>query len=130
MNELTPSSFRLPFPAGRDDAQVLTEPFVEEEEKSLRDFLRVIRRRLWLITMFCLGTVLAAVIVVLRTIPIYRAEATLLLERNPPQVLNIREATSESQGVDEYDFYRTQYELLKSQALAARVIQEQGLEMH
>jgi capsular exopolysaccharide synthesis family protein len=45
-------------------------------------------------------------------------------------VLNIREATSESQGADEYDFYRTQFEILKSRALAARVIQEQGLEMH
>src|SRR5262245_19219000 len=130
MSELTPSSLRLPFSAGHENANVFAEPIVTEEETSLLDYWRVIRRRLWLIIICCLATVLPTAFVMQRTIPIYTAWATLLLERNAPQVLDIKEVKLESQGSDEYDFYRTQYEILKSRTLAARVIQEQGLEIH
>src|SRR5256885_13082309 len=114
MNELTPSSFRLPFPAGREDAQGSINPFVEEEEISLRDYWRVIRRRLWFITIFFLGTILTAALVTLIMPPIYTAETTLLIERNAPRVLDIREIHSEPLASDEYDFYKTQYEIFKS----------------
>src|SRR5262249_3981786 len=56
------------------------------------------------------------------------AEATLLIERNAPRVLDLHEGQVEPQGADEYDFYRTQYEILKSRTLAAWVIQEQDLQ--
>jgi len=128
MNKLTPSSFQLPFPSSREDAEVLIKPVVEEEEISLRDYWRVIRRRLWFITIFFLGTVLTTALGLLIMPPIYTAETTLVIERNAPHVLDIREIRSEPLGPDEYDFYRTQYEILKSRTLAARVIQEQGLE--
>jgi hypothetical protein len=49
MSELTPSSFRLPSPSVREDAEVLSKPVVEEEEIRLWDYWRVIRRRLWFI---------------------------------------------------------------------------------
>ena len=127
MNELAPSSFRLPFPSDRKDVEVSINPVVEEEEISLRDYWRVIRRRLWLITIFCLGTVFTTALVILTMTPIYTAETTLLIERNAPHVLDIREIHSEPLGSDEYDFYRTQYEILKSRTLAAWIIQEQGL---
>jgi capsular exopolysaccharide synthesis family protein len=60
--------------------------------------------------------------------PVYTAEATLLIERNAPRVLDIHEVNLEPQVVDEYDFYKTQYEILKSRTLAVWVIQEQALE--
>jgi len=35
MSELIPSSFQLPFPSRREDAEVLIKPLVEEEEMRL-----------------------------------------------------------------------------------------------
>jgi polysaccharide biosynthesis transport protein len=131
MYEIAPSSVPLPFPSGREEAEVLIKPgVVQDDGISLRDYWRVIRRRLWLIVITCFGIVLATALVVLRMTPIYTAETTLLIERQAPQVLEIREVLPEPLGADEYDFYKTQYEILKSRTLAAWSIQEQGLEAH
>ena len=130
MSELIPSTLRRPVSAGQENAKVLIEPIVTEEETSLLNYWWVIRRRLWLVIICCLATALPTAFVVQRKIPIYTAWATLLLERNAPQVLNIKEIQLESQGSDEYDFYRTQFEILRSRTLAAQVIQEQGLGIH
>ena len=71
--------------------------------------------------------VLATALLLMLTSPTYTAEVTLLIERKPPRVLDIHEASAEFFVPDEYDFYKTQYELLKSRALAAKVIRELGL---
>ncbi|MGH8071820.1 MAG: GumC family protein [Candidatus Entotheonellia bacterium] len=131
MNELAPSSFRLSPLSDREDVEVLLKPAtIEEEGHTLRDYWRVIRKHLWLIAACIFGTVLATALVIFMMTPIYTAETTLLIERQAPRVLNIREVLSESLGPDELvvDFYKTQYEILKSRALAAWVIREQGLE--
>jgi len=72
---------------------------------------------------FC-GTVLTTALVLVLMPPTYTAEVTLLIERKPPRVLDMHEASAEFLVPDEYDFYKTQYELLKSRALAAQVIRE------
>jgi uncharacterized protein involved in exopolysaccharide biosynthesis len=72
---------------------------------------------------FC-GTVLTTALVLVLMPPTYTAEVTLLIERKPPRVLDMHAASAELLVPDEYDFYKTQYELLKSRALAAQVIRE------
>src|SRR6266700_4685102 len=106
MSELTPSSLRLSLPSGREDAEVLIKPLVDEEEMRLWDYWRMIRRHLGLITLFFFGTVLATALGLLMMTPVYTAETALLIERNAPRVLDIREVNLEPQGADEYDFYR------------------------
>jgi polysaccharide biosynthesis transport protein len=129
VKELAHSSSQLPSPPDRGDAELLTRPIAMEEEGiSLRDYWQVIRDHLRIIALFCFGTVLIAALLILMMTPIYTAETTLLIERKSPQVLDIREVLSEPLGPDEYDFYKTQYEILKSRTLAALVIREQGLE--
>jgi polysaccharide biosynthesis transport protein len=129
VKELASSSSQLPSPPDRGNAELLARPMVMQDEGLLlRDYWRLIRKRLWLIVIFCCGAVVTAALVILMMSPIYTAETTVLIERTPPQVLNIREVLPEPLGPNEYDFYRTQYEILKSQTLAARVIREQGLE--
>ena len=91
----------------------------------------IMRKHLWLIAACCFGTILVTALVVLMTVPIYTAETTLLIERQAPQVLNIREFLAEPSTVSkekEDGFYKTQYEILKSRSLAAQVIQKQQLE--
>jgi len=80
--------------------------------------------RVRLIAVFFCGTVLTTALLLLLLPPTYRAEVTLLIERKPPRVLDMHEASTELLVPDEYDFYKTQYELLKSRALAAQVIPE------
>jgi polysaccharide biosynthesis transport protein len=129
MNKLAPSSFRLSPLSDRGDVEVLLNPAtIEEEGYTLQDYWRVIRKHLWLIAACIFGTVLATALVIFMMTPMYTAETTLLIEREPPRVLDIGEVISEPLGPDEYDFYKTQYEILKSRALAAWVIREQGLE--
>jgi uncharacterized protein involved in exopolysaccharide biosynthesis len=71
--------------------------------------------------------VLATVFLLMLMPQTYTAEVTLLIERKPPHVLDLPEASAEPLGPDEYDFYKTQYELLKSRALATQVLRELGL---
>jgi capsular exopolysaccharide synthesis family protein len=58
----------------------------------------------------------------------FTASATLLIEPEPPQVLDIRELISEAGSTDDHDYYKTQYDLLKSRDLAAGVIRDLNLE--
>jgi polysaccharide biosynthesis transport protein len=129
MPELAPYTMRLTFPSGRGETTVLVGPVEQEEERlSLRDCWWVMTNRLRLIAAFFCGTVLITALLLVLIPPTYRAEVMLLIERKPPQVLDRPEASAEIFVPDDYDFYKTQYELLKSRALAAQVIRE--LQLH
>ena len=125
MRELPPYTMRLTFPSERGETAVLVGPVSQEEERcSLRDCWWIMTNRVRLIAVFFCGTVLATALLLLLMPPTYRAEVTLLIERKPPRVLDMHEASAELLVPDEYDFYKTQYELLKSRALAAQVIRD------
>ena len=130
MQELAPHTIRLTFPAKREETAVLVEPVGREEERfCLRDCWGVITNRLWLIAVCFCGTVLATALLLVLIPPTYTAEVTLLIERKPPRVLHMPEASAEPLVPDEYDFYKTQYALLKSRTLAAQVIRELRLNL-
>jgi polysaccharide biosynthesis transport protein len=125
MRELAPYTMRLTFPSEGGETAVLVDPVGQEKERlSLRDCWWIITNRFWLIAVFFCGTVLATALLLLLMSPTYTAEVMLLIERKPPRVLDGHEASAELFVPDEYDFYKTQYELLKSRALAAQVIRE------
>ena len=129
MPEFAPYMMRLTFPPKRGETSVLVGPVDQEEEPfSLRDVWWVMTNRLRLIAMFFCGTVLTTALLLALIPPTYTAEVMLLIERKPPRVLDRHEASAEISVPDDYDFYRTQYELLKSRALAAQVIRE--LQLH
>jgi uncharacterized protein involved in exopolysaccharide biosynthesis len=125
MPEFAPYMMRLTFPSKRGETAVLVGPVDQEEEPfSLRDVWWVMTNRLRLIAMFFCGTVLTTALLLALIPPTYTAEVMLLIERKPPRVLDRHEASAEISVPDDYDFYRTQYALLKSRALAAQVIRE------
>jgi uncharacterized protein involved in exopolysaccharide biosynthesis len=131
MRELAPYTMRLTFPSERGETAVLVGPVDHEEERlSLRDYWWVITKRLRLIAVFFGGTVLTTVLLLVLIPPTYTAEVMLLIERKPPRVLDMHEVSAEFLVPDDYDFYKTQYELLKSRALTAQVIRELGLNAH
>jgi polysaccharide biosynthesis transport protein len=94
----------------------------------LADCWRIIRRyRRLIVTMLSVALLLTGFVVFLLERN-FAASATLLIEPEPPQVLDIRELISEAGSTDDHDYYKTQYDLLKSRDLAAGVIRDLNLE--
>ena len=62
--------------------------------------------------------------------PTYTATSTVLIEPRAPQVLDMRELeeTQESGDVAQDTYYGTEYKILQSRSLAARVIRELNLQ--
>ncbi len=103
------------------------EPVAETEDNiDLLSYWHIIWKRRWMVLGVLAIIFITSLIGTLLTTPIYRATTVLQIERQSVQVL-------ETQGVmpteDIYadDFYQTQYELLKSRALAQRVVGQLGL---
>ena len=90
----------------------------------------VIRRRLRT-TLLLVGITLAITTVVLFLMtPQYTAQTQLLIQPDNPQVLNMTQLLADDAGSPDYDYYKTQFELLRSRPLAARVIRELQLDQN
>ena len=98
-----------------------------EEGIGVDELWRVIRRRLRLTVPLVLLTLLITAVVLFLMTPTYKAETKLLIEPEAPQVLNMTQLIEESAGSADYDYYKTEFELLKNRDLAARVIRELNL---
>ena len=106
------------------------EPNRFSSEVNFKEYWRVIRKYRLMI----LALVFAAVVIVVawrfaRT-PQFEAISTILIQPQTPQVLSETKNFNDDQSSysGDYDYYRTQFDLLKSDSLAARVIQDYGLE--
>lgn len=94
----------------------------DDDEIDLLAYWRILVKRRWLV-LGVLGAVVAlALIATLMMPPVYRASATLQIDRESVQVMNI-EGVGNAEG-SAPDFLQTQYELLKSRSLAERVANE------
>lgn len=107
---------RTTLPAHDDDAPGL----------DLLHHARVLQRSAGLIVGIVAAVALVAGVSALRTPRIYRAEAMLLVEPRDQRVLDIQGMATEAVD-DETRYLRTQYQQLKSRALAEQVIRDNGL---
>jgi capsular exopolysaccharide synthesis family protein len=97
----------------------------EEQEVHLRDYLYVVRKRRKPIGFFFLLMLLAALLLTFFGKVIYRAEATILIERENPNVVDFKEVMAFDASTT--DYYQTQYQMLKSRTLIERLIEDQKL---
>src|SRR6185369_12978588 len=92
------------------------------------DFGRVIKKHRRVIVIFSSIIVVTVSVGILPMTTIYTSETTLLIEEKSAQVIDIKQVLSDPIGsTDKYDYYETQFEILKSPSLAAQVIEEQRL---
>lgn len=89
------------------------------------DYLRVIYRRRRLVAAVILAAVAAGAAYTWRTVPIYEARTTILIESDEPNVVTFQEVLDE--GAGQGDYFQTQYQLLESRALAVRTVSALGL---
>ena len=94
-----------------------------EPQPRIADYRRVLRKHRWLMTGIFLLTVLTVGIWTFTQVPIYQAAATILIEPEPPRVLNIQDVTPVG-AMSPWDpaFYPTQYEIIKSRAVVVRAV--------
>src|SRR5919106_6599409 len=102
---------------------------VEDQVHPLRDYWLMAKRHRWLILSCASVSLIIAALYAFTRTPLYTSETTVLIERRAPQILNLKDARGEATDNDyNEEFYKTQYEILKSRALAERVIRHEGLE--
>lgn len=103
-------------------------PAAEEQGLLIQDYWRIIKHYRWLILTCAFVTLLSMGFYTFTRIPLYTAEATLLIDRKPPVVLKSQQDTQIDASADYSDeFYKTQYEILRSRDLAATVVRDSGL---
>jgi capsular exopolysaccharide synthesis family protein len=102
--------------------ELFEEKRADDDEIDLLAYWRILLKRRWLV-LGVLGAVVAlALVATLMMPPVYRASATLQIDRESVQIMNI-EGVGNAEGAAP-DFLQTQYELLKSRSLAERVANE------
>ena len=104
------------------------EPVAETEDSiDLLSYWHIIYKRRWMV-LGVLGIIfLTSLVGTLLTTPIYRATSVLQIDRQTVQVMNNVQGVMPTEDSYADDFYQTQYELLKSRALAQRVVSQLGL---
>lgn len=126
----SPYFFRRGEPRPDDVITVNSYSVTDESLFSLAEYLRILQQYRWLILGVAAAVLTAALVFTFTRTPMYTAEAILLIERQAPRVLKAQEDTQSTQP-DYYgagEFYKTQYELLRSRDLAAMALQGSDVE--
>lgn len=98
-------------------------PFpVRDEDIHLRDYLRILRKRIWVITTAALVVTGAGALYTYSQTPIYQAAAVVQIDPDPPRVIGIQEVIPVSFPGAEY--FSTEHALVKS-----RVVLQKAIEM-
>jgi capsular exopolysaccharide synthesis family protein len=98
--------------------------FQEEEETHLRDYLNVIRRRKWIVIIFLLSVFVTVTLFTFMAIPQYKATTVIKIDKEAPKILSFADVEIDRPDAD---YYETQYKILKSRAIAKRVIWKHNL---
>ena len=106
-----------------------TLPVQQEDAIDLRHYWRVLMRFKWGILGLAIAVTLAAVFFVSAMRPVYKASATLMIEQKQGKTLT---SLDDVYGADVTgkEYLQTQFEILKSRELAARVVRELSIADH
>ena len=96
-----------------------------DDEVHFRDLWRVVIKRKWSILAVFLIVAIATAIGTLMQTPIYRSEMTLRIDNDASKIIPFKDGTYYDYG--DSDYFQTQLELLKSRALAERVVAQMKL---
>ncbi len=96
-----------------------------EREVHLLDYIRVLRKRKWIILTCFLVVVFITAFATLTKTPVYRATTKLVIEKKNPNVVSVEEVFA--MDASSTDYYQTQYEILKSRTIAKGVINRLNL---
>src|SRR5687767_317553 len=97
-------------------------PQIEAEPRfNIFHYLRIVTKYRWLIAGMTVCAIILATVITLLMTPIYKASASLQIERDVINVVGVGAIQMPEEKGSSLEFYQTQYELLASQSLAERV---------
>lgn len=96
------------------------QPYGPEPAIDLREYLRQLRERAWVVVVSVLVCLLGAVIYINSVTPLYEARAQLMIEPERPNIVAFADVIDD-QG-SKTDYYQTQYQVLRSRMLARRTM--------
>ena len=97
-----------------------------EEQVDIRDYIRVLYKRRWIIIAFFSIIVMFTAIYSFTAVPIYQATSRIVIEKENPNLVSIQEVMAvDATGLD---YYQTQYKIIESRAVAREVIKKMNLE--
>ena len=109
---------------------VATAPVELDDSLHLRDLFRIVYKRKWWILSVALMLLGGATFRTLMETPIYRATAIVQIERNAARIVDYKDGTSNNtDSYDDREFLNTQFELIRSKALAERVMEALRLDV-
>ena len=101
------------------------------ERIDLMTYWNVIVRRRWVIVLSVISFALLFLIAAFLTTPMYRAGTTLQIERQNPEILNMRDVSGTDYAWAAYnDFYQTQFKLIASRPVARSAVERLNLLSH
>ncbi len=105
---------------------------VEEDETiDLREYWRILVKRKWTVLGVAVIVVTAALLSSLLMVPEYRSTARIELNPESARILNYQDFAPEQQGWNATSiFFSTQFEIMRSSALAQRVIRDEQVQNH
>ena len=115
-----PEQGTLALRTGGTALDLFEEPARDEDEIDLLAYWQILLKRRWLVLGVLASVVALALLVTLLTPPVYRATATLQIDREAMQVIQV-DGIQAPEAANSGDFYQTQYELLNSRSLAERL---------
>ena len=100
----------------------------QSSETHLRDYWKILRKHARRITVIFCGVLILALLYNFFSPTTYTASAILKIEPQNPTVTGVQDMAPAQFETGPYDYYQTQFALLKSQTLAARVVKQLKLE--
>lgn len=100
-----------------------------DDSLHLRDLLRIIYKRKWWILSVAIVMLVVSTLNTLMETPQYRASTTIQIEKQAQRVVDYRDASGATELYDDGQFFQTQIELLRSKALAERVMEALRLDL-
>src|SRR5262245_3664018 len=98
---------------------------------NLLDYWAILKRRRSVIALCVVSIALVTLIGSFLVTPLYRSTVTAQIERQNPDILNVRQLASVDYSWAAYaDFYQTQYKILSSDAVARKTVDRLGLVSH
>ena len=101
---------------------------MDDDFIDLGRLFRAIMRFKWGILGLAFAITLATGLIVFSMEPVYKASASIVLESQEANVVNVEEVYS--LGTGNYNYTQTQFEILKSRSLAERVVRKLQLHKH
>src|SRR6266498_262984 len=122
LREMVPAHMQ----AGRNLAGI--HPAMAAQDSILREYLRVLIKRKWIVLGTLISVFGAVLLATLRTTPIYDAVGSIAINKPDPMLQSLRDSTGG--GVDYYDptDLDTEVRILRSDLLALQVIKQLNLD--